>query len=195
MYSIGWGFPGGAVVKKPPANAGDARDAGSIPGLGRSCAVRNCSLLQYSGKVYGQRSLAGYSPWGCKELNVTEHTHATGYLILECLNITRGQFYEHMVYKLSENPSVYLLILEHTFWEKTTHFYIPLVANRNKIHMLPNSIIKGLCYMYCSSEQNVNQDRNHNIKLLYNGTDCNFVPGKTKRTPKERKITFSSNRK
>ena len=27
------GFPGGTVVKNPPANAGDA---GSIPGLGRS---------------------------------------------------------------------------------------------------------------------------------------------------------------
>jgi len=30
------GFPGGAVVKSPPANAGDARDAGLIPGSGRS---------------------------------------------------------------------------------------------------------------------------------------------------------------
>ena len=30
------GFPGGAVVKKPPANAGDTGDAGLIPGLGRS---------------------------------------------------------------------------------------------------------------------------------------------------------------
>ena len=29
----GWGFPGGAVVKNPPANAGDARDTDSIPGL------------------------------------------------------------------------------------------------------------------------------------------------------------------
>ena len=28
-----WGFPGGSVVKNPPANAGDA---GSIPGSGRS---------------------------------------------------------------------------------------------------------------------------------------------------------------
>ena len=26
------GFPGDAVVKNPPANAGDARDEGSIPG-------------------------------------------------------------------------------------------------------------------------------------------------------------------
>ena len=30
------GFPGGAVVKNPPANAEDASDVGSIPGLGRS---------------------------------------------------------------------------------------------------------------------------------------------------------------
>ena len=29
------GFPGAVVVKNPPANAGDIRDAGSIPGLGR----------------------------------------------------------------------------------------------------------------------------------------------------------------
>ena len=31
-----WGFPGVAVVKNPPANAGDTRDAGLIPGSGRS---------------------------------------------------------------------------------------------------------------------------------------------------------------
>ena len=30
------GFPGGSVVKNPPAKAGDARDLGSISGLGRS---------------------------------------------------------------------------------------------------------------------------------------------------------------
>ena len=30
------GFPGGTVVKNPPANAGDTGDTGSIPGLGRS---------------------------------------------------------------------------------------------------------------------------------------------------------------
>ena len=30
---LGWGFPGGLVVKNPPANAGDVD---SIPGLGRS---------------------------------------------------------------------------------------------------------------------------------------------------------------
>ena len=36
------------VVKNPPANAGDVRDAGLIPGLGRSPGGRNGNLLQYS---------------------------------------------------------------------------------------------------------------------------------------------------
>ena len=36
------------VVKKPPANAGDAGDVGSIPGLGRFPGVGNGNLLQYS---------------------------------------------------------------------------------------------------------------------------------------------------
>ena len=26
-------------------------------------------------EIPGQRSLAGYSPWSCKELDITEHTH------------------------------------------------------------------------------------------------------------------------
>jgi len=33
------GFPGGTVVKNPPANAGDVRDVGLIPGPGRSHGV------------------------------------------------------------------------------------------------------------------------------------------------------------
>ena len=43
------GFPGGTVVKNPPANAGDKKDAGSIPGLGRSPGGGgNGNPLQYS---------------------------------------------------------------------------------------------------------------------------------------------------
>ena len=42
------GFPGGRVVKNLSANAGDARDAGSIPGSGRSPGVGNGNPLQYS---------------------------------------------------------------------------------------------------------------------------------------------------
>ena len=36
------------MVKNLPANAADARDTGSIPGLGRSTGVRKGNLLQYS---------------------------------------------------------------------------------------------------------------------------------------------------
>ena len=42
------GFPGGAVVKKPPSKTGDTRDVGSIPGLGRSLGGKNGNPLQYS---------------------------------------------------------------------------------------------------------------------------------------------------
>ena len=59
----------GASVKEPSCNRGDIRDAGSIPGLGRSPGERNGYPLQYSclENPHGQRSLAGYNPWGRKE--------------------------------------------------------------------------------------------------------------------------------
>ena len=42
------GFPGGAVVKNLPANAGDSRDSNLIPGLGRYLGVGNGNPLRYS---------------------------------------------------------------------------------------------------------------------------------------------------
>ena len=36
------------MVKNPPANAGDVRNAGSIPGLGRSPGGEHGNPLQYS---------------------------------------------------------------------------------------------------------------------------------------------------
>ena len=47
LYSLG-SFLGGAVVKNPPANAGDARDMGLIPGSGRSPGGRNGNPVQYT---------------------------------------------------------------------------------------------------------------------------------------------------
>ena len=77
IYSICMGFPGGAVVKNLPANAGDTRDGDYIPGSRRSRGGGNGKPLQYSwpGKFHGQSNLAGYSPWGCKESAVTACTH------------------------------------------------------------------------------------------------------------------------
>ena len=36
------------MAKNPPANAGDTKDTGLIPGLGRSPGVGNGNLFQYS---------------------------------------------------------------------------------------------------------------------------------------------------
>ena len=46
-------------------------DAGSVPGTGRSPGEANGTPLQYSCL---ENPMEGYSPWGCKELDVTEVT-------------------------------------------------------------------------------------------------------------------------
>ena len=48
MDMLHLGFPAGAVVKRSPANAGDAADTGSIPGSGRCPGGGNGNPLQYS---------------------------------------------------------------------------------------------------------------------------------------------------
>ena len=40
-----WGFPGGIVVKNPPANSGDTKNKDLISGLGRCPGVGNDNLL------------------------------------------------------------------------------------------------------------------------------------------------------
>ena len=60
--------------KECGCNAGVTGDACSIPGSGRSPGGGHDNLLQYSclENPHRQRSLAGYSPQGQKELDVTE---------------------------------------------------------------------------------------------------------------------------
>ena len=73
------------VVKNLPAHAGDIRAAGSIPGLGRSSGEGHGNPLQYSclENPHGQRSLVGYSPQGCKELDTSDLVqHLTNILFL-----------------------------------------------------------------------------------------------------------------
>ena len=64
------------VVKNPPAKAGDLRDAGSIPELGRSPGDMQWqpTPVFLPGEHHGQRSPAGYSPWGRTALDITENT-------------------------------------------------------------------------------------------------------------------------
>ena len=54
------------MVKNLPANAGDARDVGSSPGLGRSPGEGNGNPTSVflTGEFHRQRSLAGYMVHG-----------------------------------------------------------------------------------------------------------------------------------
>ena len=65
------GFPGSSAGKESACNAGDL---GSIPGLGRFPGEGHGNPSQYSclENPHGQRSLVGYSPWGCKKSDTTE---------------------------------------------------------------------------------------------------------------------------
>ena len=57
------------------ANARFASDFGSILGWGRSPEVENGTPTSVflPGKFYGQRSLVGYSQWGCKVLDLARN--------------------------------------------------------------------------------------------------------------------------
>ena len=63
------------MVKVSAYNVGEL---GLIPGLGRSPGEENGNPLLYScleNPMDGWRSLVGYSPWGCKELDTTKWLH------------------------------------------------------------------------------------------------------------------------
>ena len=71
------GFPGAASGKEPNCQCRKHRRygfdpwVGKIPGGGRKWQPIPVFLSEES---HGQRSLEGYGPWGCKELDITEAT-------------------------------------------------------------------------------------------------------------------------
>ena len=75
MSSI-WVSQVALLVKNLPGNAGDVRDVGSIPQVGKFPWRRKWNLTPVflPGESQGQRSRAGYIPWGCTELDTTETT-------------------------------------------------------------------------------------------------------------------------
>ena len=79
------GVPGSSAGKESASNAGDIRDECSIPGdslPGESSFSRKIPWRRkwqptpvfLPGDSHGQRTLAGYSPWGRKESGTTEVT-------------------------------------------------------------------------------------------------------------------------
>ena len=68
------GFPGGTVIKNPPAKAGGTRALSSIPGSGGSPGEGNGNPVQYSYLENSMDRGAWQSTvlWGRKESDITE---------------------------------------------------------------------------------------------------------------------------
>ena len=66
LTQINWASQVALGVKNLPARARDAKDTGSVPGLGRFPGKRQFTPVFLPGDFCGQRSLVGYSPWGCR---------------------------------------------------------------------------------------------------------------------------------
>ena len=71
FFSAHLGFPGSTLVKNPPANRGNV---GLTPRWGKIPWRRKWqpTPVFLPGKFYGHRRPMGYSPWDCKELDMTE---------------------------------------------------------------------------------------------------------------------------
>ena len=65
------------VVKNLPAKAGDVKRCGFDPCVGTIPWRRKWQLTPafLPGEFHGKRCLEGYSLWGHKESDTTEHTH------------------------------------------------------------------------------------------------------------------------
>ena len=85
-YKEPQGYPGALVVKNLPANAGDVKDSGSIPGPGRSPGERNGNPLSYSSLENPKNRGA----WQATVHSVSE-SDTTGWLSTHSLKSLRGR--------------------------------------------------------------------------------------------------------
>ena len=83
------GFPGGTVIKTLPAmQESQVQSLGGDDPLEKETAI--CSSI-LPGESHGQRSLAGYSPWGHKELDMTEQLNNKDDIPLSSIGWKEGQ--------------------------------------------------------------------------------------------------------
>ena len=71
------GFPGGTSGKEPTCQRRRLKSRGFDPRVGKIPWSRKWqpTPVFLPGKSHGQRNLMGYSPWGCKKLDMTERAH------------------------------------------------------------------------------------------------------------------------
>ena len=102
----------------------NAADAVLIPGLGRSPGEENGNLLQYSclESPHRQRSLVGYSPWGCTESDMTQwlnHHHQWKVFV----------FHSSFCFHLFIDQRASKLFLKGKRWRRAQFLPLPAVFN------------------------------------------------------------------
>ena len=93
------GFPGGSDGKESARNAGEL-----VQSLGWEDALRRewqPTLGFLPKESHGERSLVGYSPWDCRESDMTERlTHTHIIIIITTIIITIQLDYHHQQFKI-----------------------------------------------------------------------------------------------
>ena len=106
VYICVWASQVALVVKNLSANAGHMRDAGLVHGWGdhlQEEMTTHPSILTWTGKSHRHRSLVGYSPWGCKESDMTEtteHMHTCVYAWLYIICVYASHVYLFNIWSL-----------------------------------------------------------------------------------------------
>ena len=77
LYMTSWsvvGFPGGTSGKEPTCQCRKHKRCRFNPWVGNILWQRawQPTLVSVPGESHGERSLGGYSPWGCKESDMTD---------------------------------------------------------------------------------------------------------------------------
>ena len=75
-----WDFSGGTSVKESTCQYRGCKRCSFDPWVGKIPwrKKRQPTLVFMPGESHRQRSLVGYSPWGCKELGMTERLSMWG---------------------------------------------------------------------------------------------------------------------
>ena len=130
------------MIKKPPANVGDAGNRSLIPGLGRSPGGGNGNPLQWVGESHGERSLVGYIIHGVAKSLTKLMLHVTLHILL-CIAFSHGFylccnfcFSGSLVSKLQHTE-----LLNFCKVSSKQYFLVPLFAtelnySRNKLSQL-----------------------------------------------------------
>ena len=150
------GFPGGSDCKGSACSVGDL---GLIPGLGRSPGAGHGNSLQDSclENPQGQRSLAGCTPWACKESDMTErlsmHMNTGVYVTFESMFLLSSDTYpgvglmDHMLIFFLGLFFVFCFFFEELFTIVAALIYIPT----HGVIEFPFLLIFTMCYIFLTS--------------------------------------------